>query len=278
MSIRRNGFVLTIAALALSCGSPATQPMNGVDGGDAGLTSAESAAFEAGAGSASVNAAMESLADSLFAFDPTIDPKKTPGQNASAIGSNVRANLGKSCGKVTLKGVGVTVDFGTPPGCTLASGDTISGTVNVAVSLAGGTTTMNVTLTQVVFDGVALAGTASFATTSGSTFTVKTSLTSSARTDSADLEVTGAAGSFSISGTASVTNAGTSSAITFDGVTVTKGQCYATAGSLGIQQGSVTETLTFDASTPATGKVSVQVGKVMTTLTLPSYGSCPSGA
>lgn len=273
---RRVCLVVALSALALACGSKTPGPMNGTDGGDAGLTAEQSAAFDTASGSSSVNEEVTRLANNLFDFDPTLDPKKTPSQNASAIGSNTRANLGKSCGKVSLKGTGVTVDFGAPPGCTLTNGDAISGTVNVAVSLAGGTTTVDLTLTQVIYDDVPLSGTASFATTNGSTFTVKSSLTSSSKSDSADLTVTGAAGSFSISGTASVTDAGTSSAITFDGVTVTKGQCYATAGSIGVQQGSVTETLTFDASTPTTGKVSVQIGKVMTTLTLPPYGSCPS--
>jgi hypothetical protein len=38
----------------------------------------------------------------------------------------------------------------------------------------------------------------------------------------------------------------------------------------------VSETIAFDAETPATGQVSVTIGKRTTTTTLPTYGSCPS--
>jgi hypothetical protein len=40
----------------------------------------------------------------------------------------------------------------------------------------------------------------------------------------------------------------------------------------------VTETITFDASTPSTGVVTVTIGKRATTTKLPAYGDCPPGA
>jgi len=276
VAAKRTIIVVILSGVALACGSKSGAP-SGTDGGDAALSSADSAAFTTASDALAANEQVAKLADDLFDFDPTIDPKNSPSQNANAIGSNARSNLGMSCGKVSVAGAGVTVAFGAPPGCTLANGDTVSGSVTVALSRAGSTTSVGLTLTDVVYDGVSLSGTASFATTNGSTFTVKSSLTSSTGSESSDLTVTGGTGSFSITGTATVTMGSTSSALTFSGVTVTKGQCYATAGSLAIEQGGADETLTFDSGTPETGKVSVQVGKLTTTATLPAYGSCPSG-
>ena len=270
-------FLIALSILALSCGDKTGEPMGATDGGDGGLSSDETAAFEASGGALAVNLEVTTLANGLFSFDPTIDPKRTPSQNASAIGGTARSSFGKPCAKISLSGADVTVSFGAPPGCTLANGDIVSGTVEVALSHAGGTTTATLTLTQVVYDGVPLAGTASFATSDGSTFTVKTSLESSGKSDSADLMLKGSSGSFSLSGTASITQGSTTTALTLTDVIVTEGECYATAGSIGVMMGSASETLTFDATTPQTGKVAVQVGKVMTTLTLPTYGSCPSG-
>ena len=275
MSHDRSLLFVTLSTLTLACG--AGEPSGATDGGDAGLSSEQTAAFETSGGSLAVNLEMAKLADSLFSFDPTIDPKRTPEQNAAAIAGNARSSFGKSCAKIRLSGADVTVSFGAPPGCTLANGDLVSGNVGVALSHAGSTTTVALTLTQVVYDGVPLDGTASFATSDGSTFTLKTSLDSSGKTDSAELMLTGATGSFSLSGTTSVTKGTSMTTLTFNGLTVALGKCYATAGSIGLTQGSVSETLTFDASTPATGKVTVAIGKLMTTETLPPYGSCPSG-
>jgi hypothetical protein len=269
--------VLALSTLALACGSKSSGTTGTTDAGDAALSSEQSAVFSTGSASLATNQQLAELADDLFDFDPTIDPKNTPNQNANAIGKNAQSNLGK-CGKVTVSGAGVTVDFGAPPGCTLTNGDSVSGSVTVALTHSGGTTTLDLTLTDVVFDSVPLSGTASFATTTGSSFTVKTSLTSSESSDSADLTVTGASGSFSISGTATVTMASSTTAITFNGVTVAKGECYATAGTMGVDGGGFDETITFDSSTPETGKVSLAIGKLTTTYTLPAYGSCPSGA
>jgi hypothetical protein len=271
-------FLVALGVLPLACGSSSGGSMNATDGGDAGLTGGESAVFETGSGAFAVNQQLAELADNLFDFDPTIDPKGTPDQNANAIGSNALSNLGKSCGKVTVSGAGVTVAFGSAPGCTLKNGETVSGTVVVALSFADGTTTVDLTLTDVVYDSVPISGTASFSTANGSSFIVKTSLTSSATSDSGDLTVMGASGSFLISGTATVTMDTTSATLTLKDVTVTKGECYATSGSIVVDEGAIEETLTFDSSTPQTGQVSVLVGKVTTTRALPAYGSCPSGS
>lgn len=277
-----------LTACALSCmfacsssSSPAGSSSGGGDDGggaseDAGLTSDQNEAFSTGGSSLSVNQEMAVLANSLFDFDPTIDAGATPQANASAIGANIKSAL-DGCGTVSVSGASVTVAFGAPPGCTLSGGVSISGTVSVAVSQSSGTTTIALSLTSVVVDGKSLAGTASFATSSGSTFDVTTNLTSGTTTDTAQLTITGASGSFTVSGTAHEMQTGGTSTIVFDDVVVVNGECYATSGSMQITKGIVSETITFDAQTPTTGIASVTVGKHTVTQALPAYGSCPSG-
>jgi hypothetical protein len=170
------------------------------------------------------------------------------------------------------------VSFGAAPGCTLAGGTQISGTVNLGVSEASGTTTIALTLTSVVVNGEALSGQASFATTNGSTFNVTSSMTSGAKVHASTLTIIGGSSSFSISGTATVTESGSTSNVTLTNVVHTKGECYATSGSMTVAKGGTSEVLTFEPSTPATGVVSVQIGKHTTTATLPAYGDCPSDA
>jgi len=271
--------VVAIAAFCAACSSCSTSAADAGDDAsaeDAGLSSGESTTFNVGGGSMAINEEGTKLADSLFDFDPTIDPTTTAAQNAAAIGANIQMNLGSSCGTVSVMGADVTVSFGAPPGCTLTNGNVVSGAVSLVVSQSGGTTTIALALTSVVCNGEPLSGTASFATTNGTTFAVTTNLTSSDKTDSAQLTVTGRAGSYTVSGTSTLKENGLSSALTFAGLTVALGQCYATAGALTVSSGPVSETLTFDANTPTTGQVTAQIGKRTTTLTLPPYGSCPT--
>jgi len=244
---------------------------------DAGLSTDESAAAQSGGDSVDVNEAVNDLANELFDFDPTIDPASTAAQNATAIGQNVLANLGSACGSVNVSGASVTVAFGAPPGCTLMDGTSISGTVDLAVSQSGATTTVALMIDSVVIDGEPISGTATFSTSNGSTFSVETNLTTSSKTDVANLSVTGTAGSYTISGTSTVTQGSSTSNLVFTGLTVMKGECYADAGSISMTEGAVTEVITFDAATPTTGRVSVTIGKRTATTTLPPYGSCPSG-
>jgi hypothetical protein len=266
-----------LAAGPLACSSSSSSDTADSDAGDDdGMTSDETATFQTSGGSLAVNQEATALANSLFDFDPTVVPTATPSQNATAIGANISSNLGTSCGTVTVSGTTVTVAFGPPPGCTMKNGNVVSGTVDLGVSQSGATTTIALTLTDVVSDGESIDGTASFATTNGSTFAVTTSFTSAGKTDAASLTVTGASGAYTISGTSTVTEASSTSAMTYTGVTIAEGVCYASAGSMTITEGAVSETITFLPTTPMTGQVDVQIGKRPFTTTLPAYGSCPS--
>jgi hypothetical protein len=214
-----------------------------------------------------------SVADSMFSFDPTIDPTKSASANAASIAAKITAALG-GCGTVKVSGATVTASFGAPPGCTLMSGVTVSGTVIAAVTTSGGTVTIALTLESLIAGGKALSGTASFATSNGTSFAVTTNLVSGTTTQTASLTVTGSSTAFVINGTASSIEGGVTTMFTFKSVVWQPGQCYPQAGSLEVAKGATTLTMTFSASTPSTGEVEVTAGKRSYPLTLPAYGSC----
>jgi hypothetical protein len=114
----------------------------------------------------------------------------------------VSAQLPGGC-TVTREGTTVTLSFGPSPGCTVG-GLTLTGTVIVSLTKQGSVTTTSLTFTDMTVDGVALSGSAVFTTTDGSTFDVALSLTKDARSVSAQLRVVGAAGAFTVDGSASV--------------------------------------------------------------------------
>jgi hypothetical protein len=289
LPVIRSAVLLSLCSVGAACSSssndaaPVTDAASSVEAGvgsdagdeDGGLSDDERTVFILGGGSLAINQEATSLANGLFDFDPTINPSATPAANATSIGQNIQQNLG-TCGKVTVSGATVTVNFGPPPGCTLMNGPTVSGTVVLALSKSGGTTTIAATLTSVVVDGKPLSGTAQFATSNGSTFALTTALTSGTQTDTANLAVTGSANELTLSGTAKEVNGGLTTSLTFTNVTHVDGECYATSGTMTIGEGPIAETITFNASTPATGMVTVQTGKHTSTELLPAYGSCPS--
>jgi hypothetical protein len=259
---------LCVSILLAGCAAPA-------DTG-AVLSDDETSTAEAGGGGVAVNQETTTLADSLFNFDPTIDPAATPEANAASIARNTEINA-QGCGSISVSDATVSVDFGAAPGCVLASGAQIAGVISVGVSKSGNTTTIALGLTNVVVNGQGVSGTASFATTTGSTFTVSSSLVSNGKTVTSSVTVTGGANSFALSGTSKVVEGGTTTTLTFNNLTHVKGECYASSGSVTIAKGGTTETMTFTAPIPQTGQVSVQVGRRTTTTTLPPYGDCPGG-
>jgi len=271
------------AAIVVSACSSTSSPASKADAAalvdasasaDAALTGDEGSTFQSGSRSMGVSQQVTALAYELFDFDPTVNPSDTATENASAIGARITASLG-SCGSVKVTGATVIVDFGA--GCTLADGTTVSGTVAVAVDKSGATTTIALTLSDTVVNGEPLAGTASFATTTGTSFNVTANLTSGAKTYVANLTVTGTSTSFTVSGSATETTGAMTSKVAFDAMTITLGECYATGGSMAVTEGAVTETITFNAATPSTGRVTVSFGgKRSSQSTLPAYGSCPS--
>jgi hypothetical protein len=214
------------------------------------------------------------IADSLFDFDPTINPAATAEANATAVRDRVQSQL-NGCGSVMLTGATVTVSFGAAPGCTLVNGVQASGSVSAAVTKVGATTTIALSFSSLVVNGKSLDGTASFATTTGSSFAVTAMLASGPDSLTANVTVTGASGSFTMSGTASGSRGGSNTAATFSNVTYRSGDCYPNGGAMTIMRGPVSLVVTFSGATATTGAVTVTQGRRSSTATLPAYGNCP---
>lgn len=222
----------------------------------------------------SATTGMLALADSFFDFDPVLDPTKTAEANAQAVGATITTKLA-GCGAVTVSGTTVTANFGAPPGCTLSTGLQVSGAVSLAVTKTGTTLNVALTFTQLVVDGTALAGTASFTTSNGSTFQVTANLTTGAGAAVVNLTVVGQPASFVLDGTTALTEGGRSTTLTFTQLHAAAGQCYADRGAMGVVKGSLTSSVAFNAQTPSTGVVQVTQGRRTFPATLPAYGSCP---
>lgn len=264
MTLRRLALAIPLV-LAVACSSSDSDPASS----DTALVADEKDAFDHGA-SSTLDAERALLAaDSFFDFDPTLDPTKSAEANAQAVAAHVDA----ACAKATVTGATVTIDFGT--GCTLTSGLVVSGKATVALSSAAGTLTATVTFESFAVEGTAVSGTATFATKDGSTFVVTLALTSGANAVSGKLDVVGAKGSFTTSGTLDATKTGLTSKLTLTSLLYVMGNCYPSGGTVAVTKGKVTIAYGFTASTPSTGQVTVTTGKKQTTETLPAYGSCP---
>jgi hypothetical protein len=254
-------------------------------GGDNALSTDETAVTDRGADSQSSLQAVAIAADSLFSFDPTIDPTQNAATNADRIFHNIRDNLGSTdggfpddagttgCGTVSLNATTVSVDFGT--GCTLRGGATLSGSASVGVSVTAGTASLTVTFTQLTVNGKLIDGTATFSTTNGSTFTVSANITAGTTTYTATaFTVTGAPGSITLDGTVGVSAGDAATTMVYSGVQWNRGDCYPSAGTVKSTRGLITTTLTFTSASATAGKVSVKVGVRTATICLPSYGTC----
>jgi hypothetical protein len=256
--------LFAIALVACSSSSnpdDATNADNGAAGGDVTVT---------------VQEALAGI-DTMFQFDPTLKPDAGPDENAASIETQVKNSA--PCAKLTRTGTSIQIDYGS--GCTVG-GVNISGSVTLSLSRSGppgpgGTTTLTLTFTNFSVDSRTFTGTASFATTNGSTFTVALDLTASTKAIKGTLTVTGSPGSFTIDGPLTVTESGTTSNVVFKGVVYQPGQCYPNAGTVTITKGSLPQTtITFSAATATTGTVQVTTGKATGSEQLPKYGSCPS--
>jgi hypothetical protein len=252
------------------------------DGGtDEPLTATEHDTYRQGSDPVPSIQQLAAIADSLFDFDPTIDPTKTAAENASAIAKQIAGNLGAvgdagpTCGSVVLNGASVTVDFGS--GCKLTNGVTASGRVTATVSQASGTTTITLAFSSLVVDGASLSGTASFATTNGTAFTTNANLTTASTTYVVtNLAIASTAGTITINGAVGTGTGDQATTSTFGQVSWKLGTCYPSAGTITIKRGLITAVVTFSATTPSTGAVTVTIGRKNSPETLPAYGKCGS--
>jgi hypothetical protein len=252
--------------------------------GDA-LSTDEASVNDRGNESQSAVQALAVAADSLFSFDPTVDPTQSSATNADRIFHNIRDNLGSTdggfpddagttgCGTVSLTGTTVSVDFGT--GCTLRSGATISGSASVGVAVASGTATLTLTFTQLDVNGRVIDGTGTWSTSNGSTFTATVNISAGGTTYSASgFTITGTAGTITLDGTLTVTAGDASTTMVLTGVMWNRGDCYPSSGTVKATRGLISTTTTFTSASATSGKVSVKVGAKTVTICLPAYGTC----
>jgi hypothetical protein len=213
-------------------------------------------------------------ADNLFNFDPTIDTAKTAAENAQAVADRAKETAG-GCGAVTVSGTTVTAAYGPAPGCTLATGLVVSGTVTATVTAQSGMVAVALSFQDFTVEGTALTGTASLVTSNGSTFQVTLALTSSSGAVSGTVQVVGAAGAFTVDGPLTKQKDGSTSQTAFTALHYTVGGCYPDGGSVSVTKGKTKVVYQFSSTTPTTGQVTATVGKTTSTVTLPAYGSCP---
>ena len=260
----------------------------------------------AAAGGSAISALQQAITvtDSVFQFDPDLAPARTAQDNANTMESRTRGSVAACPNtKVTVTLTRIVVDFGPPPGCTLASGATVSGALEASVSGGGGgglrdgggdvirdggpdlvdgggsPLTVTMKFTKLVVNAQPLDGTIAFSTTNGSTFNVAiTSLTTSAGTLGGTVTVVGAPGSVNVDGNLSLTVGGGTVSIALAGVVMKQGDCYPSSGTETTTLLGVKTVGTFDANTASTGTYTKQTGeRKPETAALAPYGACPPG-
>jgi hypothetical protein len=230
-------------------------------------------------------AAAKGVTELFVAEDPTIDPAATPEVNADNVFNNLKSSTVPCAGAMIAHAANTTtvsVDFGA--GCSLPVG-TLGGKASATLSKMAATTTVAFTFTQLTVNGYTFSGTLSASTTTGTSYTLAADLSQGTNhvtfngTATLDMTLKGV----TLDGTGT---SGTNNAITLSGVHHLFGGCYADKGtitlvtttrSIGGKSIMVTKKLVFDATTPKTGKVTVTINGVMSMLSLPAYGACPTG-
>jgi hypothetical protein len=255
----------------------------GNDSGDPIDTDAEVAATAQHGSIGGMIGSAKGVSSLFVAEDPTLDPSKSAGQNAGAIAAQLMNAVGSCGGVMYITGqVMVSVNFGS--GCSLSPLGTLSGSVTATVSTLNGVTVL-LTFTNLTVDGQTLNGTLSLATADGTTFTYRANLNDGSLKVRFDgtLALDGADG-VTADGTGSIDTGATPIDLTLTGVHHKFGGCYADAGTISESKTvrslkgnmvMVTESIAFNAQTPATGMATITVGSVSKTTTLQSYGNCP---
>jgi hypothetical protein len=179
---------------------------------------------------------------------------------------------------VSISGATVTANFGPPPGCTLKTGTTLSGTIAVTLSKTGTSLAAAFQFTSAVVNGTAVSGTATLTTGDDFTFTVAANMTwGTASFSTSGLTIQGSSGAVTFNG--AITNtADATTTLTLSSVVWNDGACYPSSGSLAIAKGALTETVTFAPTTATTGAVTVTVDNKTVNASLPSYGPCGGDA
>ncbi|MFO0551524.1 MAG: hypothetical protein U0271_24265 [Polyangiaceae bacterium] len=242
-------------------------------------TAEQVAAADDGSDGADAVQAYLGFTDQLFNYDPDLDATGTAQGNADKIRSNVEA--GATCVTVTSPAQG-TVDFDFGAGCTFGAYE-VSGALSVVVAIDNTDPnarkiTVGLEMTALTINGLTIDGAASFTTSNGFKLDVVLDLETATKRVATQLTVTGAAGSFTIDGTATREEGSDTIALTYDGVKVEKAACWPSDGTVQVDTGAVSETLAFDADTATTGQATLTFAAgnkdVSTCYALPDHGEC----
>jgi hypothetical protein len=242
---------------------------------------AEAADASSRASSVTAVASAKAVTALFVQEDPTLDVSRTALANADAVATQL---TGAVCGTATVTHAAgsatVSVDFGA--GCTVPNVGFVAGAASVTISKQLSRLDLAFTFTTLSVEDKTIDGTLDMSTSDATSFSVTANLTSGSGDvmfmGYAQLDANGAGVTFGGNGMAKGV------AYTASNVHHAFGGCYADAGTVTIgrvvvgRRGSlvaVTDVITFDATTPSTGVVTVTVNAVKSTVTLPPYGTCP---
>lgn len=150
-------------------------------------------------------------------------------------------------------------------GCTLEGGQTLDGTVALAIKLRP-QVSVTLTLTQLMVGGDTLSGAMVISgRKDAATITATLSFTSAdgkTQVSLSNVTVTTTASTVTLSGSGTIKSDAIDTAFTASSLVWQRGDCLPSAGSLTYTQGGQTVTVTFLPVTPGTGQVQLQVGSL----------------
>lgn len=226
---------------------------------------AESLALGSSAGLSALSAS--DLAAQLVPLDALASAPPT----AAADAARARASALGGC--VTAEGTAEAPTVRFADGCVVATGQTVSGTVQLAFEASGAGSSVTIVFEEVVVDARTIDGTVSVAVAGGVT-TLALALETTRGTAAGALTLSADEAGVQLDGTLDL---GASVSLDFAAVRWERDDCYPSGGALTVDTGPLAQTVTFDAETPLTGEVVVTQGPLVRTATLPAYGACPMG-
>lgn len=237
---------------------------SGASTGAGGAPSADEAAYL----TTNVIATSMQYADTLFKFDPDLDPSMGADGNLATVKGNADD---AGCAMITTVQGGLTIDYGAS--CTLPNGMVVSGAITVTIAKAGDAgISVGLAFAQFVASGVDLDGTLGFTTVDGSTFAIDVALTSGGVTLDGSVTAVGTPTEITVDGQATVAGAVT---VTATDVAFSPGECWPHGGEVVTKAGVLATKLTFDANTAITGQAQQAIGPAPAScVTLEPHASC----
>ena len=284
---------LAVAALLLAACPSSSGPADMSDGfgetppaDDIDLAAESTRLGVRGTFATSMNAS-KAVTELFVKEDPTLDVKRTAAANADAVAQQLHASLA-SCATASIthapSDVNIALAF---HGVCSVGANTFAGGATAKVEKGAGSITVAFTFTSLMVNGRTIDGTASVTTMDDTSFAATIDITDGAThatlVGALALDASGAGAT--LDGTGSHSVAASAPVIyTASGVHHVFGACYADGGTLtwgatltgkSGRSYRITETLSFNAQTPATGMATATIAGIATPVTLSPYGTCP---